>query len=79
MQTVEEIMYLKRGCYFQMGRIDLPDDNKNYKDPDYWNNRFKAEDSFNNFIFDYLRTKSIHREHKINKGQSIQVIKIPLK
>ena len=29
-----------------MGRIDLPDDNKNYKDPDYWNNRFKAEDSF---------------------------------
>ena len=39
-------MYLKRGCYFQMGRIDLPDDNKNYKDPDYWNNRFKAEDSF---------------------------------
>ena len=39
-------MFIKRACYFQMGRIDLPDDNKNYKDPDYWNNRFKSEDSY---------------------------------
>ena len=40
-----------------MGRIDLPDDNKNYKDPDYWNSRFKSEDSFE-WLVEYKDVKN---------------------
>ena len=43
-------------CYFQMG-LDLPDNNQNYKDPEYWNTRFKSEDSYE-WLVEYKEVKN---------------------